>query len=525
MLGRQQPQMSLADVHLWNGKIDSDPLVPPASFHGRFAQVLPTVVPDEDFAHWFSEEGMGRPSIPPRVVAGAFLLGLREGCSDREAEQRMRFDLRWKAALGLGVLDHGCDHSSICVFRARLLAHAEEGKLFGRIVSKAVEAGLLSRRAVQVMDSSPMLGAAAVQDTYKLIRTALHKLVKAHENKLPKELRPRLKRYVNSGKPKIDWNDAQARKAELKQLVDDAELALEKLPVLEGRPRVAAARELLKRVAKQDVEADGQGGMKIRQGVAKDRVISTVDPDARYGHKSSAGKWDGYKKHVSVEPESDLITAVEVTAANVGDGQVALDLLAQQAESGLVPETVVADMAYAGGELRAQAQALGEGTTLLTKAAAVGDTGLIPKSEFMIDLEAGTVTCPAGAVANFHFRPRHTADAVFSATTCGACRLVSSCVKTPGTGRTVTIHPYEDHLQAARARRTEPDFDELIRKRPTVERKQAHLNAKGGRQSRYFGAQKTRLQALWSAAVVNIERLMVLGAAVSSPTATGAAAA
>ncbi len=65
----------------------------------------------------------------------------------------------------------------------------------------------------------------------------------------------------------------------------------------------------------------------------------------------------------------------------------------------------------------------------------------------------------------------------------------------------------------------------MIRKRPTVERKQAHLNAKGGRQSRYFGAQKTRLQALWSAAVVNIERLMVLGAAVSSPTATGAAAA
>src|SRR5579859_3921086 len=215
MLGRQTPQMSLADVHLWTGKVDSAPLVPPDCFHGRFAQVWPTLVRDEDFEHWFSEDGMGRPSIPPRVVAGAFLLALRGNCSDREAEQRMRYDLRWKAALGLGVLDHGCDHTSICVFRARLLAHGEEGRLFGEIVSKAVAAGLLPKRAVQVMDSSPMLGAAAVQDTYKLIRTALHKLVKAHEKGLPEALRPRLKRYLKTAKPDINWDDALARKAEL----------------------------------------------------------------------------------------------------------------------------------------------------------------------------------------------------------------------------------------------------------------------------------------------------------------------
>jgi len=71
------------------------------------------------------------------------------------------------------------------VFRARLLAHEEEGRLFREIVSGAVWAGLLIKRAVQVMDSSPMLGAAAVQDTYKLMRTAPHKLVKGHRRELP----------------------------------------------------------------------------------------------------------------------------------------------------------------------------------------------------------------------------------------------------------------------------------------------------------------------------------------------------
>jgi hypothetical protein len=85
-------------------------------------------------------------------------------------------------------------------------------------VGKAVEAGLVPKRAMQVMDRSPMLGAAAVQDTYKLIRTALHKLVKGNAKELPKELLPQLRRYVKTGKRQIDWENAEARQEELEQL-------------------------------------------------------------------------------------------------------------------------------------------------------------------------------------------------------------------------------------------------------------------------------------------------------------------
>jgi Transposase domain (DUF772) len=274
MLGRQDPQMDLADAVLWTGKIDPKPLVEKGSFHDRFAALRPTILQDEDFEQ-------GRRSIPPSVVAGAFLLALREGCSDREAEQRMRYDLRWKWALGLGLNDHGCDHSSLCVFRARLLAHEEEGRLFREIVSRAVKAGLLTKRSVQVMDSSPMLGAVAVQDTYKLIRMALHKLVKGHKRELAPELMPRLKRYLGTGEADIDWEDAEARRQELQRLVADAELALRELPVETDKPAASAARALLERVAGQDVESDGEGRVKIREGVARDRVISTVDPEMR----------------------------------------------------------------------------------------------------------------------------------------------------------------------------------------------------------------------------------------------------
>jgi IS5 family transposase len=513
MLGRQSSQMNLADAVLWTGKAKPEPLVEKGSFHDRFAALRPTILRDEDFEHWF-DEAIGRPSVPPSVVAGAFLLALREGCSDREAEQRMRYDLRWKWALGLGLNDHGCDHSSLCVFRARLLAHQEEGKLFQEVVAGAVKARLLPKRAVQVMDSSPMLGAAAVQDTYKLIRTALHKLVKGHKRELPKELMPRLKRYLQTGKAEIDWEDREARQRELQQLVEDAELALKELSEETDKPTASAARELLERVARQDVEPDGEGRVKIRQGVAKDRVVSTVDPEMRHGHKSSAGRWDGFKKHVSAEPESELITAVEVTPANTGDCQAAMPLLEQQAEVGLTPSEVVADHAYSGGELREQAQAQGEGTTMVTKASALPDNGYFHKSEFEVDLEAGTVTCPAEKLAHFRFRPGHGTEAVFDAATCAACPFATVCVQTPGQGRTVSIHPYEHQLQAAAERRQQPDFQTLMSKRPTVERKQAHLNRKGGRRGRYFGLRKVRLQAFWSAALVNIERLTVIGEAI-----------
>ncbi|MGI8609756.1 MAG: IS1182 family transposase [Candidatus Dormibacteria bacterium] len=506
MLGQRRSQDSLEELFLWSGK--REPFIDPKSFFGRFAAARPNLLRDEDFAHWYAE-GKGRPSVPPSVVAGAFLLSLREGCSDREAEQRMRFDLRWKWSLGLGVHDSGCDHTSICVFRARLLAHGDEGELFKSLVQRAVDEGLLSKRAMQVMDSSPMLGAAAVQDTYKLIRTALHKLVKGHEKSLPAAVRPALKRYLKTGKADIDWNDKAARQRELQQLVSDAELALQNLPEQADRPVAAASRALLQQVARQDVEEGEEGGIRIRQGVAKDRVISTVDPDARHGHKSSAGRWNGYKKHVSVDPKAELITAVEVTAANVADGKVALDLLAQQQEVGLNPREAVADMAYAGAELRADAQAAG--TTLVTRAAVRAQGERFGKADFAIDCEAGTVTCPAGQVATFNFRAGHSTEAVFAVATCAACPLASKCLSKPATGRAVGIHPHEDQLQAAAARRLRPDFDRIMRKRPTVERKQAHWNAKGGRRSRYMGLSKTRLQAFWSAAMVNLERMMVLG--------------
>ncbi|MDT0354139.1 IS5/IS1182 family transposase, partial [Pseudonocardia sp. DSM 45834] len=78
---------------------------------------------------------------------------------------------------------------------------------------------------------------------------------------------------------------------------------------------------LLALVAGQDVEpvegSDGTDGRwRIARKVAPERVISTVDPEARHAHKTRAHHQDGYKAHVKVEPDTGLITGCALTPAS-----------------------------------------------------------------------------------------------------------------------------------------------------------------------------------------------------------------
>ena len=103
------------------------------------------------------------------------------------------------------------------------------------------------------------------------------------------------------------------------------------LALLDGRELATAveqAASLLATVLGQDLQTGSDGVFRIARRVAKDRVISTVDPDTRHGHKTSARGFDGYKGHAAVDPDSEIITATVVTPGNAGDASVAEDLVA-----------------------------------------------------------------------------------------------------------------------------------------------------------------------------------------------------
>src|SRR5690242_6540202 len=152
--------------------------LPAGSFFALLAEHGDRIVRDEDFVACYSER-VGRPSIPPSQLAKVLLLQYRTGASDEQAMECIAWDLRWKIALGLAVDHQGWHPTSLTKFRARLLLHGKEQLALENTLRLAEEVGLLEGAAEQIIDSTPMLGAAATQDTVRLVRHGVKKLLDA----------------------------------------------------------------------------------------------------------------------------------------------------------------------------------------------------------------------------------------------------------------------------------------------------------------------------------------------------------
>ncbi|MGH2676215.1 MAG: IS1182 family transposase [Actinomycetota bacterium] len=512
MLGTLDPQTELLDAEAYCGH-----LVAEESIHRKLAQVGDALFADEDFADLY-DAARGRHSVPPSMLAKVLLLQSLEGTSDRETVDRVRRDIGWKVALHLPLQDEGFHPTVLVYFRERLRRSERPRRIFERFKEVATEAGLLTRRGTRVLDSTPVLSAVQTQDTVSLIRGAVRRLLGLLAKSDPnakQAVEGALARddYDDVGKPPIDWDDAAAREALVDELVRDAEGALAVLEGAELPAPVADAAELLATVAGQDVEATDDGRFRIRRGVARDRVISLVDPEARHGRKSVHGHFNGYKAHVAVEPETELITEVQVTPANTADAEPVPDLLPELGEQDPEePLQVVGDTAYGTGPTRqAMAQA---GAELVAKAPPTSNShGGFPKEAFTIDLVRGSATCPAGIETTRKWHRRTTGEVQFRfpAEVCAACPLRAQCTSSPR-GRKVTIGRYEQLLAEARARQRTQKFKQVYNaKRPTVERVISRLVRRGGRKARYRGRDKIAAQVTLKAASENLLRLLRLG--------------
>jgi len=317
----------------------------PRSLHALLYREGDRLFGDDAFCDLFDD--VGRFCVPPRIVATVMALQRVEGLSDRQAVERFTYDLRWKYAAGGLDFDYPAfNHTVLVNMRARLRRSKAPDRIFEAILEVAKEAGLVGRK--RVLDSTALYDAVATQDTVTLIRSAIRGLLRSLDGDLADAVRAVLKRddnYLAAGKPMCDWEDASAREALVDALAADAYAALSYLAGREMSAEVASAVALVATVVGQDLEELPDKRYRIANGVAKDRVISTVDPDARHGHKTSARGFDGYKGHVAVDPDSEIITATEVTPGNAGDASAAKALLKD-----VLPAPLTAAQSVASGD-------------------------------------------------------------------------------------------------------------------------------------------------------------------------------
>lgn len=439
----------------------------------------------------------------------------------------MCFDARWKYACGNLPFDHpGFSHTVLVDLRARLAASARPNRIFEVGLEAARSAGLVGLR--RVLDSAPLSDAVATMDTITLLRSAVRGLLTAADAAVSGRLRAVITSgddYASAAKPQIDWDDPAAREALVASRAADATGMLGLLEAqAEGQrlpDQVVQAATLLATVIGQDLEPDGDGGLRIARKVAADRLVSTVDAEARHGHKTATRGFDGYKGHVAVDPDSELVTSTQVTPGNSGDAEVAEELLDDviqpEATAEATPPQAAAygDAAYGAGALLARLEAA-QVTARIKVQPPPAVTGHFPKDRFAIDLAAGTVTCPGAVTVPIRPTPTsrrgHLGQAAFGAA-CAACPLASQCT-TASKGRTITIGPHERLLATARTRQRDAAWQADYRAtRPKVERKLAHLLRRrhGGRRARVRGRVKVAADFSLLAGAVNLARLGVLG--------------
>ena len=517
-------------------------LVGEGSVYRFLAEHRRRLFPDEMFADLFGPRG--RPSVPGSVVATVMVLQALECCSDREALQRLRCDVRWKAAAGLGIGDEGFDASVLTLWRARLRASSRPQRVFDAVREVAACCGALTKRTRRVLDSTVLDDAVTTEDTVAMVSAQIRRvrrlvpqaaaLVLGHD-------------YDGRAGPSCDWGDPEERAWLIDDLVTDAAAVLAAVGGLDLSQEQADAAALLAAVAGQDVEADPKvpGRWRIARRVAPGRVISTVDPEARHARKSRSRRRDGYKAHIVAEPDTGIITATELTTADTSDAKVGPRLLQQdptaphntadtdtdtrrhrhpddtdtddtdtadtddaadaEARAEGFAGVVLADSAYASGEALEEFAAAGYATAIKPIDPKPRIAGGFTRDDFTIDTDARTVTCPAG-----HTKAVTSGAARFGKL-CSGCPLRVRCTTSPA-GRSVTVDAHHQRRAANKARWAQPAIQAAYRQhRPMAERSIAWLTRNKARRVPYRGVAANHLWLTHRAAAVNLVRLTNLG--------------
>jgi DDE family transposase/transposase-like protein DUF772 len=531
MLGVERADRELLDAAALVGH-----LVAAGSMFAFLAQHRGRVFPDDQFVDLFPS-GRGRPSMPGSVAASILTLQTLLDLSDAETAEAARCDLRWKVATGMALDDKGFHPSTLTYWRRRLANSARPHRINEAVRRVVEETGILRGRHRRAVDSTILADAVATQDTITQLVAAVRRVARQVPGAAEQIAAVCTGHdYSQPGKPSIDWDDPAAKDALVSALVNDANALVATLVDADLDEQAQSALALLALVAGQDVEpaegSDGTDGRwRIARKVAEDRVISTVDPEARHTRKSPEARRDGYRAHLGAEPDTGIITDEELTKAagtENSDPAAAQQFLAadianssdsahgERADSGEATAIDAparrewyGDSAYGTGDLRGAIDDAEHEAVIKPKPLQSAVEGGFTMDDFTVDEDNQTVTCPNG-----NTRPISTTRVATFGALCRDCPLREQCT-TSKTGRKIVLHKRDDLLrQARRDWKNNPDLRERYRRhRPNVERVVSQVASRGGRRLklRYRGTDRNNAWLKRRTAALNLRNLINRG--------------
>jgi len=469
----------------------------------------------------YRDTGAGKEPKPPALMAMALLLQGYTGLSDSDAVEATVLDLRWQLVLDtLGDDEPAFSQGALQAFRERLIAHDMDRRVLERTVELAKETKefdwkKLPKTLRVAIDSSPLEGVGRVEDTINLLAHAGRKVVECaagllewpvervcREAGIPLLLESSVKRALD-----LDWSNPAQKASAVKSLAIQLDnlkdwIALRLREEL-AKPPLKEQVETLGQIMGQDLEPDPDGGgVKIREGVAEDRRVSVEDREMRHGRKSKSKRFNGYKRHIATDLDTDLILAGAITPANRPEDEAAPDIQKDIALQGFGIGELNIDRGYIASPL--VDEILGAGGEVICKPWASRNGKAFTKAAFKFNMRDLTITCPAGAVEHLRFG----SVVEFDPEACDPCPLRAKCTAaTTGVGRTVTIALNERLQHRLRKLQASPRGRAKLRQRAGVEHRLAHISRRQGRRARYRGVRKNLFDLRRACAIQNLETI------------------
>ena len=498
----------------------------------------------------------GRPveNFPDMMVRAQIIQYLYK-LSDRGLARAINENIVYMWFVGYDINDKAFHWTAPGKFRIAL-GEEKHKEIFDRIIEQLVEKGLIGKDENQSTDATHMIGDVAVLTTTGVIKQALKHLLMTVQRRA-KDIMPSIEEVIDVDdyikrkgkkakvhKKEYKMTDEEKRKT-LDRVAKDAlkvvwtvELAMER-GELALRPKherqLVRAMDAVKKIFGDYVEGDPvdddddeengkhnpdpepkveektDGGVKYkaRKDKTKDRIVSTVDPDVRWGAKSETKIFAGYKAH-STMTDGGFVTNIKVTPGGVTDDKPAVPLAEHQKERhDIVPEKMRGDGAYGTIENRKEFKEMG--IQLVAPERTSHDKGEFAKDRFEFDEENGIMTCPAGMKTTVNYYNKGTMSNVyhFDKDQCGPCSIKKRCTKRAF--RTVSIHEDYAIQQAAKEYNATEEYKEDTKMRAHIEPKQAEMKRFHGlKRAIYRGLERVNIQAIYTALVVNLKRMVTV---------------
>lgn len=436
----------------------------------------------------------GRSANEPELLFRMLFIQYLYGLSDERTVQECQVNLAYKWFLGVNPEDALPDDSQLSRFRKHRLGANRIEEVLKSIVQQCVEKKLLKSN-VLILDATHTLANAEMRKPLEVLKDAAKRLFRAvvkKHSKLDKKL-PAI--------PKLKKDENEPEKVMLHYLAELGEKVEELLPDAEG-----AIREKLE-MAKQIVEDE--------RLLAHKGIRSAIDPEARFGWKSTTKSFFGYKEHIAMT-EEEIITAITVTPGTDDDGKKLPELLHHTQEQGIQVDEVLADTAYSRVENLKLLQEQEITATIPLNPSVYVDEDKEDRFSYIKDADA--VQCPAGHLSirkakqgkkGVGKNQRHVF--YFDVGKCKTCPLREGCFDPGKKTKTYSIRILSEYHAKQMEYNKSENFKLRKGQRSRIEHKNAELKVHHGMtRAKYRGLFGMKIQAFLTAFVVNVKRMVKL---------------